>query len=320
MLGKFMPLHNGHLALINFAAGQCDKLIVLVGVTAGEPIPGPLRYEWVRAALADQPNIEVRYTDDEFPQAAGPSRLVSKAWADYFLATAPEITHIFTSELYGDYVAEYMGIAHVCFNEARDIVPISATKIRENPVRYWDYIPAVVRPYLVPKVSLMGPESTGKSTLARQLAEHFNTTYIHEMARYMMVNSSECTLELLAEIGEQQALGVQRQARLANRILFCDSDLETTKVYAQYMFGQVPDFPAWVQELHRYDFYLFPEADVPYVQDGSRLGAHTRPELRDRFLAALQATGIPYVVITGTDWGDRLQQAIAAVKARYPDL
>ena len=321
VLGKFMPLHNGHLALIHFAAQRCDRLIVLLGVTAGEPIPGPRRLQWLREALADQPSIEVRYVDDEFPQSATASRLVSKAWADYLRVTAPELTHIFTSEPYGDYVAEYLGIAHVCFDQPRAAVPVSASLIRANPVKYWDYIPAVVRPWLVPKVCLMGPESTGKSTLAAQLAAYFGTSYIEEQARYMMSNTAECTPELLLQIGEAQARGVQQQARRANRVLFCDSDLETTRVYGRYLFGQELEFPAWVQEWQRYDFYLFPETDVPYVQDGSRLGEHTRTAaLRNQFFAAMQATGVPYVVITGTDWDDRFRQAVAAVTARYPDL
>lgn len=320
VLGKFMPLHNGHLALIDFAAQRCDRLLVLLGVTAGEPIPGAVRLQWLREALADRPNIEVRYVDDEFPQSAKASRVVSKAWADYLRLTAPELTHIFTSEPYGDYVAEYAGLTHVCFDQPRAAVPISASLIRENPIKYWDYIPPAVRPWLVPKVCLMGPESTGKSMLAERLAAHFHTTFIEERARYMMTNTSECTPELLLAIGEEQARGVQRQARLANRILFCDSDLETTRVYGRYLFGQELEFPSWVQEAQRYDFYLFPETDVPYVQDGSRLGEYSRAALRELLFEALQATGVPYAVITGTDWDARFWQAVAAVRVRYPDL
>ena len=312
VLGKFMPLHQGHLELIRFARAHCDRLIVLVGVSAGEPIAGPLRRQWVEQTLAGQPGVEVHYMDDEMPQAAEASRFVSKAWADYLSARFPEVSTIFTSEAYGAYVAEYMGIAYRDFDPPRRQVPVSATLIRNDPFTHWDFIPPAVRPYFVKKICLYGPESTGKSMLAERLARHFHTVFVPEMARFVITSSTECTFEDLTAIAEAQARAVNEKLAGANKLLFCDSDLLTTKVYGEYMFSRTPVFEPWVEAANQYDLHLFLETDVPYVQDGTRLGAATRPALRTAFLAALQASGFPFAIVSG-DWDQRFQQAVALV-------
>lgn len=317
VLGKFMPLHRGHLELIRFAQAYCDRLIVLVGVSAGEPIPGPLRRQWVEQELAGQPGIEVHYMDEEMPQSAVASRMVSKAWAEYLAHRFPELAVIFTSEAYGAYVAEYMGIDYVDFDPPRQQVPISATLIREAPFNYWDFIPQAVRPYFVKKICLYGPESTGKSVLSEQLARHFHTAYVPEMARFVIGSSLDCTYEDMTAIAEAQAAAIQETLPAANKLLFCDSDLLTTKVYSEYLFGRTPAFAPWVEAANRYDLHLFLEADVPYVQDGTRLGAATRPVLRAAFLAALQAAGVPYAVVSGASWEHRFRQAVGLVEQHF---
>ena len=320
VLGKFMPIHAGHMALINFAVNQCDEVYVLVGATPREPIPGPLRFSWVQQVYVAFPKVHVVYTDAEFPEDNEPNRTVSEAWANFLKVNYPMVTHLFTSEGYGDYVAEYMGIEHVSFDPGRHQKPISATMIRSNPFKYWEHIPRPVRHYYTRKICLVGPESTGKSTMTKMLAKYFDTSYIHEVARDMMDTSYTCTYEDMARIAKAQAHGARNRVGTANKVIFCDSDLLTTKVYSKYLFGKVPRFPKWVQEVNKYDLYLFMEADVPYVQDGTRLGAHTRPELRELFFKAVVKSKVPYAVITGADWKHRFKAAVQAVEIKFPEL
>jgi HTH-type transcriptional regulator, transcriptional repressor of NAD biosynthesis genes len=83
----------------------------------------------------------------------------------------------------------------------RELVSISGTKIRENPYQHWDYLPEVVRPCFVKKVCIFGPESTGKSTLTKKLAEHFHTSYVHEYARpFLDLKNGECKAEDIEKI------------------------------------------------------------------------------------------------------------------------
>lgn len=316
VLGKFMPLHVGHEALLRFAKGHSRHLIVLVGATKEEPIPGPTRFNWLRRRFLGASNVEVHYTDHDFPQAQESDREVSRYWANWLKEMFPDVTCIFTSEPYGEYVAEYMGIQHMCFDEPRAQLPVSGTMVRQNPMMYWEYLSDWAKPDFVKKVCIFGPESVGKSTMAVRLAEHFKTNFVPEMGRDMMETSYTCTYEDMAKIGLAQALEMHRRKRWGStrRMLFCDSDLMTTEIYSEYLFGKVPVFPERVKKENKYDLYLFLENDVPYVQDGTRLGEHTQNGLRQVFEEELKGSGAKYLVINGSDWEGRFQQCVEAVE------
>lgn len=312
-----MPVHNGHAALIDFARQHCDRLIVLVCALPDEPIPGKLRLDWMQQLYSQSLDVDVQYTEVDLLNAPYSSRDVSKVWADYLITRFPKVSVVFTSETYGDYLAEYMQITHLPFDPPRHVVPVSATQIRESPFRYWAYIPGVVRPYFVKKVCLYGAESTGKSRLAEQLAAHFNTVSVPEMARFVLTSSLRCTYEDIITIAVAQAQAMQSTLPHANKLLFCDTDLLTTQVYSRYLFGRVPAFEPWIREINQYDLYLFLDTDVPYVQDGTRLRAATRPDLRNEFLAVLEQSGVPFEMITG-NWEQRFERAVRAVMERFP--
>ena len=148
------------------------------------------------------------------------------------------------------------------------------------------------------------------------MALRFQTTFVPEAARTILRSSLECTYEDLTTIAVTQAEWTQRQVATANKLLFCDTGLLTTQVYAQYLFGRVPAFEPWIVEANRYDFYLFLDSDVPYVQDGTRLGATTRPPLREAFWLALQNARVDYAIITGS-WEARFGKAVKAVEERF---
>jgi len=197
-----------------------------------------------------------------------------------------------------------MGITHLSFDSPRLAVPVSARLIREQPFRYWDYIPLRVCPYYVKKICLYGAESTDKSTLTERLAQHYQTNFVPEAARTLLTTSLECTYEDMLHIAETQAQWVEQGLNGANQLLFCDTDLLTTKVYAQHLFGQVLAFASWIEAVNQYDLHLFLDTDVPYKQDGTRLGSHTRPTLRNLFLAALKEARPPLPSLPATGISD----------------
>lgn len=319
VLGKFMPPHRGHEALIRFALEHCDRLIVLVCAYAHEPIPGPLRLDWVKKSFASDASIDVEYCDEALPNAPFSSREVSKAWADYLVQRFPQLTHIFTSESYGDYVAEYAGITHMAFNPERNLVPVSATLIRQSPFRYWKEILTPARPYFVKKVAIVGAESTGKSTLAEQLAAQYKTVFVPEQARDLVPDSKTCTWEDLLKIGTAHAAAIEDELKVANRLLFLDTEINTTKAYGQYLFGRTPEFSAHIEHLNYADLYLLLDTDVPYVQDGTRLDETDRNAMQAAHLAQLQSADITPVIITGS-WEERFRAACAAIHSRFADI
>ena len=181
ILGKFMPVHKGHQHLIDFARRQVEHLTILVGSLSSEPIPGHLRYQWVQELY---PDVTVVHCTDENPQYPHEHPDFWAIWVRSirkFLPVGPDA--IFSSEEYGEELARHLGAVHIPCDLSRSAVPVSATQIREDPYASWRYIPEPVRPYSAKRVVVYGPESTGKTTLAARLAEHYRTVWVPEYAR-----------------------------------------------------------------------------------------------------------------------------------------
>jgi len=317
VIGKFLPPHLGHRALIEFARERCDRLTVLVGALRGEPIPGPLRRAWLEKAFSGDPKVSIDYTEEELPSAPYPSREVSKAWAHWLSGRYPEASVIFSSEGYGDYVADYMGIEHVAFDPPRRTVPVSATMIRAMPFAHWDLILPEARPYFAKRVCLYGPESTGKSTMAAILAERFGTAYVPEVAR-ALIDERGLSAELMPTILEEHAKAIEEALPRARRLLFVDSDCVTTVYYAKLLLGLDLDVPGRVLEANAFDLYLFFDVDVPYVEDPQRFSRERREAHRDEMLAELSKRGIEPIIVRG-NWEEREEACVRAVLGRWPD-
>jgi HTH-type transcriptional regulator, transcriptional repressor of NAD biosynthesis genes len=166
VLGKFMPLHQGHLALIRFALTHCDFLTIIVCFTRHEPIEGIIRKQWLYQELEGVKNISFQsfpYNEEDLPNTSVSSREVSLQWARALKPVVPTASLVFTSEPYGEYLAEYMGIRHISFDPSRNQFPVSASAIRKDPVENWDYIAKAAQPSYIKKIFLLGSESTGKS-------------------------------------------------------------------------------------------------------------------------------------------------------------
>ncbi len=117
-------------------------------------------------------------------------------------------------------------------------------------------------------------------------------------------------------IAEAHAAEILKKEKTANKILFCDTDLITTKIYSRHYFNKVPDFPLWIENANKYDLYLFCDIDVPWVSDPQRDAPHLREELKSWFLEELERTGINFCLINGS-WEDRFIKACDAVKSIY---
>ena len=319
VFGKFMPLHKGHLALIEFAAAHCDELTVLLCTTETEPIPAQLRLQWLEKTFGGASNINVlafAYDEKELPNTSVSSREVSKQWAGVLQTIAPATDLIISSEPYGAFVAAYTGWDYLLFDEARVQVPVSATMIRQSPLQYWDAIAPAARPYFVKKIFLLGSESTGKSTLTALLARHFSTAFVPEVARDIVAETETCTFEDLEKIAAAHAVAIETGISQAHKLLFIDTDISITQSYARFLFHR--ELPVTPDQLasNKGDLYFFLETDCPFVQDGTRLQADEREKLSASHKSVLQEKQIKYLPIRG-NWEERLQAMIAAVNQTF---
>ncbi len=307
VIGKFLPPHRGHLALIRYARQHSDSLIVLLGARPHEPIPGPVRLEWLCSACAAMDGVRVEYTDADLPSAPRSDRGVSRVWADYLRDRYPQVSLIVSSETYGDYLAEYMGIRHLPFDPSRGTIPVAGRDILADPVGHWDDILSPARDYFRRQVCIYGPESTGKTTLASALAEHFGCPWVPEMARELL-GDRHVVYEDILPIAMLHARTILEARHKAGPLLLVDTDHLTTRIYSRHYFGRVPDFPPYVEEANTYTHYLFLDIDVPWVADPQRDSADCRETHRAAFLSALGSRSLPYTLIRGS-WEERFEKA-----------
>jgi NadR type nicotinamide-nucleotide adenylyltransferase len=167
------------------------------------------------------------------------------------------------------------------------------------------------------RILILGPESTGKSTLAEKLALHYAEPWVPEVAReYLEKLDRPYTYEDLLQIGKQQMNLEDELALTATRFLFCDTDLRVIQVWSQHRYGKVD--PGVLEEITRrtYDLVFLCVPDLPWQEDPLR--EHPELEMRQQFFDVYQqltlASGFPWVLISG-DSAERLSTAIQAVES-----
>lgn len=315
VIGKFMPVHKGHLALIEYAAGHCDELIVSMSYTSHDPIPARERFHWLAHLLKDKPHITTAMVRDDFDDESLPIQDRTRIWGDFIRKTYPAIDVIFSSEDYGQSFALNYGARHVLFDRERVAFDVSASRIRANPFKYWTYIPESVRPYFVRKICIYGPESVGKSSLTVRLAERYQTEFVPEVAREM-ITSNEFTVRDIVEIGLAHDRRVLEKLAIANKLLFCDTDVITTQIYSRHYLNVVPDELYKIEKHTRYDLYFLLDIDVPWVPDGLRDLGDFRDTMMTTFRRELENKNIPFVLVRG-GYEERERIVVDEINRRY---
>jgi NadR type nicotinamide-nucleotide adenylyltransferase len=168
---------------------------------------------------------------------------------------------------------------------------------------------------MIRKVVLFGSESTGKTTLAQQLADHYHTVWVPEYSRiYQEKKKRDLTLEDVIPIADGQLKLEEKALKKANRLLICDTDLLETKVYSQAYNGSCP--PWLLKQIPRQlaDLYLLTDIDLPWEPDGIRDRPDNRAEMHTFFYHELVNWNVPFEIISG-NYKERLAKAIKAIDA-----
>lgn len=169
------------------------------------------------------------------------------------------------------------------------------------------------------RIALFGPECSGKSTLARKLAEHFNEPWAAEYVReFFDAHDGDIQARDLSAIARGQIANEEMAVNRARRLCFCDTELITNTLWADLLFpGQCP---AWIREAaeqrsRHYAIYLFCENDIDFVDDGQRcfLDEAGRRRGRDLWHAALTDRKLTFVEISGS-LDERLARAIQSLE------
>ncbi|HVO29465.1 MAG TPA: AAA family ATPase [bacterium] len=344
VVGKFYPPHAGHHLLVRAASDACERVTVVATAASVESIPLEERVAWMREVHAADRNVSVVGIADDHPvDYASPA-----AWDAHvrvFCAAIAQVTEesvdaVFTSEAYGEELARRFSARHVAVDPDRALAPVSGSAVRANPVAHWNLLEAPVRGGMARRIVLVGAESTGKSTLAREMAEalaarggaHARTRWVAEFGREHATRKLAAAradaalgrrprpeMEDVAwneadfvAIAAEQNRREDLEARAGGPVLVCDTDAFATSVwherYRGARSGKVDALATRVPTL----YLLAHHDDVPFEQDGTRDGEKIRAWMTGRFVERLDAEKRPWRWIRG-DRGGRLRSALSAV-------
>lgn len=161
------------------------------------------------------------------------------------------------------------------------------------------------------RICLIGPESTGKSELAKRLARELGVPHVLEHARgYAIEAARELTFDDVEPIARGELANIERAADAPFAIH--DTDLISTVVYARHYYGSCPDWIVDEARERRADLYLLLDTDIEWIADAARdAGGDAREDLFDAFRAALDEFEVEWQIVSGS-WDERYAAASAA--------
>jgi NadR type nicotinamide-nucleotide adenylyltransferase len=168
----------------------------------------------------------------------------------------------------------------------------------------------------IKKIVIIGPESTGKSTLCEQLAQHYKTQWVPEYAReYLLKLGKHYSYDDLLPIAKGQVELEEQFARSNPGLLFIDTDLYVMQVWSEFVFGKCHQYIIDQVAVRKYHLYLLCDTDLPWKKDELREypELETREKLFHIYKNILVNQATPWSLIRGSN-EERLIKAIRAVE------
>jgi NadR type nicotinamide-nucleotide adenylyltransferase len=310
-LGKYAPLHRGHQLVIEAALAEMDEVAVLIYHSPeATEIPLGVRSGWIRALY---PTVEVIEAWDG-PAGVGYTPELMKLHEQYVIGRLQgrPVTHFYSSEPYGEHMSRALAAVNRCVDPRRETVPVSGTAVRDRPAAFRGYLHPRVYRDLVINVVFLGAPCTGKTTIARRLADEHGTVWMPEYGReYWEANQVDRRLasRQLVEIAEGHLEREEALLQQADRYLFTDTNALATLTFARYYHGQVD--PRLVSlaaaTASRYDLVFVCDIDIPYEDTWDRSGAVNRAAFQEQVLGDLGERKIPFFLLRG-DVEERVQR------------
>lgn len=319
--GTFNPLHLGHVSCIIQGSALCEELyVVLCHSNNPEEVPYQERLRWLKQLTKDMENVKVIEVFDDSDDKS------SYDWEtgrdDILKAIGKDIDLVISGDdyrgierlekLYPNAIIKYI---------PRNDIDISSTEIRENPIGRFDYIAKVAQPYYVKKIVVVGTESSGKSTLVRNLAKYYNTICLEEVGRDVCESAGGIDNMIpsdFAEILYRHKVAELEAIKKANKYLFIDTEALVTQYYLTLQFQGTginylneSRLSSDIAKLNKYDLVIFLEPDVKWIQDGTRTygDEEVRFENNEFLKAELKKHGVEFISVSG-DYQKRFEEVV----------
>lgn len=333
VVGKFSPLHLGHMYLIERARAACEVVRVLsystppLGQFAAEE-----RREWFNMLYGKSSSVFTHEHINSGPANDQPDDVHRRFCADWYSEMwdyAPPDA-VFTSEHYGDGFAQYLSqalnhpVVHELVDLERTRVPVSATAVRDS--MYGDraaiaqFVDPIVLPSLVPRIAFVGGESSGKTTLSTAVhnalrSRGIGSQWVEEYGRtYGDINNQEYSVKALNTIARTQ-VNMERTAQLHGTIVLCDTTPMVTEWYSEKWYNYVSAELEMLSE-RRYAHTFWCDSTIPFVHDGSRIGEQFREEGGAWQLNKLIERNVEHTVISESALNARVDRVLSVLSAK----
>lgn len=333
VFGKFYPLHTGHVYLIQRAGSQVDELHIIMGydesrdralfeasAMSQQPTISD-RLRWLLQTFKYQKNIHIHAFNEEGME---PYPHGWDVWSRGIKRFMDE-KGIYPSRIYTSEESdarpyrEHLGIDTVLVDPRRTFMAISGAQIRENPFRYWEYIPTEVKPFFVRTVAILGGEKSGKSTLVNKLANIFNTTSAWEYGQdYIFSHLGGEKMALQYSDYDKIALGqaqyIDFSVKYANKVVFVDTDFVSIQARCKKHHGKEHPFVQALIDEYRFDLVILLGAMADEQNTGASGPQNNRTPYLNLLEGMLQANNMPYVWVDEPDNDRRFLRSVELVK------
>lgn len=317
-----MPPTKGHLNLIRFATQIGDDTEIVLFTQPHEPFVAE-RAQALRYEFPDHNLLHIDRTLPQDPETPGFWDLWTKIMVDE-VGVRP-CDFIVSSEPYGQRLADITGAKFMPYDPYREITPCKATDVRVNPTSNFDLIAPMFQHNLRRNITIFGAESTGKTTLAKDLAERLNGHYFMEWARpYLETCSNEITVDTMTDIWKgQAALEAHSHDFFDKPYAFYDTDLYSTIGYWRFphwhdIIGDPPQ--GLIDEAGPSDLYIICPANIPFEEDPLRYGGDKREATDEYWIQVAKDFGLTYVVLQEYDRAKRVEEASAHIARLAEDV
>lgn len=326
LIGKFYPPHEGHHAAIRLAAGQCARVTVVVMAAYPETIPLVDRVAWLRAEHEADTGVVVVGIRCDAPLDLHDEQVwaaqIAAMGAALRTVQGEAVDTVYSSDEYGQELAHRFGAKFVRIE--RPGGNPSGSKVRADLAGQWRMLRPAVRAGLATRVVLVGAESTGTTTVAARLGDHYRRTwpdtqlvaeYGREYTEIKWRRTPDVPLDDIVwdaadfdTVAAEQTRREEAAARVGSPLLVCDTDAFATSIWERrYLGTTVRAGQPWAVRPAG-NLYLLTDHDgVPWHDDGLREGdLAIRAAMTEWFADALTTAGHSWVLLTGT-----LEQRVA---------
>ncbi|MGF1939290.1 MAG: AAA family ATPase [Nostoc sp. ChiQUE02] len=240
------------------------------------------------------------------PTEVGDTFEIKKKHEEYIVKKleSKRITHFYCSEFYGEHVSQALGAVNRLVDSARKTFSISGTKVRQDPYTFRNYLCPDVYRDLITNVVFLGAPSTGKTTIASQLAKEYKTVWMPEYGREYWEKhqiNRRLSLSQLVEIAKGHLEREETLLLQANQYLFTDTNALTTYQFSLYYHKTVaPELAKLAhQAISRYDLVFLCDTDTPYDNTWDRSGEANRKIFQKQIKSELIIRKIPFFSLDG---------------------